>query len=72
MGGNRKPVQTKICPWAVALQDGKISQWLLTYGLVKRWNKWPPGRDDPQLLEAIIILANEESQIKPEYGQWHK
>lgn len=62
MGNDRRAVQTKICPWAVALEDEKVSQWLLAYGLVSRWGKWPPGREDPQLLEAMVVIANEESR----------
>jgi len=52
----------KVCPWSVALSDAKVSQFLLASGMVNKWNKWPPGPEDPQLLEALIVIANEESR----------
>jgi hypothetical protein len=52
----------KICPWSVALKDERIGQWLLAYGMIERWGKWPPGPDDPQFLEAMTVIANENNR----------
>ena len=66
MGGLRKAVQTKVCPWAVAFSDRKVVQWLTAYALIERYREWPPGRRDPRLLEAITVIANEHSRMTAE------
>ncbi|MFL5481135.1 MAG: hypothetical protein ACJ8AK_03015 [Gemmatimonadaceae bacterium] len=48
------------------LADRKINQWLTVYGVVERWGKWPPGRENPQLLEAMIVIASEHARIDAE------
>lgn len=66
MGGSRKSVRTTRCPWSVALKDSKVSQWLRTYWLVKDLGFWPPGRSDPQLLDAFAVIAAEHNAIRTE------
>jgi len=66
MGGVRKSVRTTRCPWSVALKDGKVGQWLRTYWLVKDLGFWPPGRSDPQLLDAFAVIAAEHNAIQSE------
>jgi hypothetical protein len=66
MGWNRKAVQTTRCPWSLALADSRTIQWLTAYGLIERWGKWPPGREDPQLLEAMVVIASEHARIEAE------
>jgi hypothetical protein len=51
-----------VCPWSVALKDGRVGRWLTAYGMVDRWGKWPPGKDDPQLMEAFTVIANESAR----------
>ena len=66
MGGIRLPVFTTHCPWSVALADRKTSAWLSTYWVVKDLGVMPPGRQDPQLLDAFAIIANEHNRILTE------
>lgn len=61
--------QFKVCPWSVALKDPLIGRWLLAYGMLDRWREWPPGRRDPQFLEAMTVIANELNQ---DTSKWHK
>lgn len=66
MGGVRLSVRTTFCPWSVALKDRRVSAWLSTRWMVKDLGVMPPGRQDPQLLDALAIIANENSRIEAE------
>ena len=66
MGGVRKSVFTERCPWSVALKDSRITRWLATYWLVKDLGVYPPGRMDPQLLDAFSVIAGERNEIRSE------
>lgn len=62
MGRNRRAEFTKQCPVGLALTDD-VTLYLNAYALVERWGKWPPGRDDPQVLEAIMVIRREHDLI---------
>jgi hypothetical protein len=66
MGWQRKATHTKKCPWSVALADTRVNRWLTAYGMVERWGKWPPGREDPQLMEAMLVIAGEHNRMDAE------
>jgi hypothetical protein len=66
MGWSRKAIHTTKCPWSVALADRQVNRWLTAYGLVERWRKWPPGREDPQLMEALLVIAGEHNRMDAE------
>jgi hypothetical protein len=60
------PVYTKHCPWALVAADPRIGTWLSTFWRVKTYNRWPEGRSDPQLMEAIAVLEGEHAAITRE------
>jgi len=66
MGPSKRAIQTTTCPWSVALADRRVNGWLTAYGLVERWREWPPGRRDPQLMEALLVIAGEHNRIDAE------
>jgi hypothetical protein len=66
MGGARESVFTRHCPWSVALKDKRVGGWLSTFWLVKDIGWTLPGRQDPQLLDAIAVIAAEHNRIRTE------
>lgn len=58
------------CPVGLALTDD-AARYLSAYGLVKRWGKWPPGRDNPALLEAMSLIEREHDLITLERAPAH-
>lgn len=65
MGASRRAELFASCPWSQALTP-QVERWLSTYALISRFNRWPPGRDDPQLYEAIVIIQREHDAIDRE------
>ncbi|HEX5437152.1 MAG TPA: hypothetical protein VFW98_08330 [Gemmatimonadaceae bacterium] len=66
MGPTRRAVLTRQCPVGLALRDPQVGLWLTAYGMVRRWGKWPPGRDDPRVLEAMVVIQREHDLIDRE------
>lgn len=65
MGPSRRAHLTTACPVGLALTDETALD-LTAYALVKRWQKWPPGRDDPRLLDALAVIQREHDLISLE------
>lgn len=61
--GSARAVLTKSCPVGLSLNDDRTSLYLTAYGMVKKWAKWPPGRDDPRTLEALTVIQREHDLI---------
>lgn len=40
--------------------------WLTAYWLKKEMGEFPPGRRDPQVLEAIAVIDSEKNAIERE------
>lgn len=65
MGPNRRAELFTVCPNGVALTE-EVTTALTTFGFLSRFNKWPPGRDDPRFLEAVSIIQREHDAIDSE------
>lgn len=63
MGPTSRAILTTQCPVGLSTRDKEVALWLTAYGMVKRWQKWPPGRDDPRLLEALTVIQREHDLI---------
>ena len=63
MGPTSRAVLLNVCPVGASLQSMDVVRWLTAYGLIKRWQKWPPGRDDPRLMEALGVIQREHDAI---------
>jgi hypothetical protein len=48
------------------MADVRVTTWLSSYWLIKELGKWPPGRLDPQLLEACAVIAGEHAACNRE------
>jgi hypothetical protein len=66
MGIGEPPIRARHCPWATVAADPRVGRWLSTYWLVKEFGRWPPGRQDPQTLDAIAVIAGEHATITRE------
>lgn len=64
--GTARTVLTKSCPVGLALQSERTAMYLTAYGLVSRWNKWPPGRECPRTVDAIATIQREHDLIDNE------
>jgi hypothetical protein len=62
MGRDARAHLTRSCPVGLALTDS-TARLLSAYGLAKRWGQFPPGRRDPQLLEAFSVIQREHDTI---------
>jgi hypothetical protein len=67
MGPQRRAAFYGSCPVGLALESPRTELYLAAYGLVSRWSKWPPGRDDPRTLEAITVIQREHDLIDAEH-----
>jgi hypothetical protein len=65
MGVGEPRLRSRHCPWAIVAADSRIGRWLSTYWLAKEFG-WPPGRLDPQALDAIAVIAGEHATITRE------
>lgn len=54
------------CPWATAYGDPLVPAWLAAYGMLERFQEWPPGRRDPRLVAALVVIANEHARVDAE------
>ena len=60
------------CPWGPVHADPDIAGWLTAHGIASRdWGRhFPmPGRPDPQLLEAFVVISVEHDRIDLERMQ---
>lgn len=65
MGPTRRAEFTTRCPVGLAMTD-EVALYLAAYAMVKRWNKWPPGRDNPRVVEALTVIQREHDLIDME------
>ena len=65
MGAGR-PRFFRRCPVGTVLDDRLVRDALVAFGAVKRWQKWPPGRDDPRLLDALNVIQREHDLLDAE------
>jgi hypothetical protein len=63
MGTGMPQLFVSHCPWAQIAADPRLGRWLSTFWFVKELGQWPPGRHDPQLLDALAIIAGEHATI---------
>lgn len=63
--GNARAELFRSCPWGEALTP-EVTRLLNTYGFIKRFDKWPPDREDPRLYEAVSLLQREHDAIDEE------
>ncbi len=54
------------CPWSTIARDGDADRYLAAYGVLERWGKAPPGRDDPRYWDAMIAIGAEHAAIDRE------
>lgn len=54
------------CPWATVAGDADVDRYLTAYGVLERWGKTPPGRDDPRYWEAMTVIAAETARVDRE------
>jgi len=66
MGPHARAILTTQCPVGLSLENDAIGLWLTAFGMVKRWNQWPPGRTDPRTLEALTLVQREHDLIDME------
>lgn len=66
MGLGVDPVRSDRCPWALVATDAETAGFLAAHWLVKEYGKWPPGREDPRVLEAIAVIAEEHARLTRE------
>lgn len=65
MGGTKRAELFRSCPYGECLTP-EATRHLTTFGFIKRFDKWPPGREDPQLYEAVSLLQREHDAIDEE------
>lgn len=66
MGSTARARLFHACPIGTLYGDPFIRHSLTVSGLVRRFNRWPPGREDPRLLEAVLVIQREHDVIDAE------
>lgn len=54
------------CPWSAIASEPVVDRYLAAYGVLERWGKTPPGRDDPRYWQAMTVIASEHAAIDRE------
>lgn len=63
--GHRRARFFDRCPVGIAYTDEVVAM-LSAYNVNREFHRWPPGRDDPRLLEAFVVIKREHELIDAE------
>jgi hypothetical protein len=65
MGAGRKPMTFRSCPVGTVLKD-EVIVLLAAYNVAMELGQWPPGRRDPRVLDAFMVIRDENNAVEAE------
>lgn len=62
MGPQEKKLMFRSCPVGTLLSDSVVPL-LKAYNMYREFEEWPPGRRDPRVVEAFLVIRREQQLI---------
>lgn len=66
MGPGQTPLMYRSCPVGTSLQDDEITLLLASYNIKDLLGIVPPGRQNPRVLDAWVVIRSENNAIDRE------